>query len=135
MDKQTRDKIRRAEALELDVTGNHARAVSNAQDVLALLTYIEWLENGGAPARPAHEQKPAHELTDRQRDLLDAMQSHQAENHYPPTLRELGQATGIRSTSVVNYNLKLLENWGYIRREPGISRGLILYPPANQIGA
>lgn len=45
---------------------------------------------------------------------------------YPPTVREIGRAGGISSTSVVASNLERLEGAGYIRRYPGVSRGLVL---------
>lgn len=43
-----------------------------------------------------------------------------------PTIREIGDAVGISSTSVVNYHLARLERDGKIRRIPSISRGLVL---------
>lgn len=43
-----------------------------------------------------------------------------------PTIREIGDAVGISSTSVVNYHLSRLERDGEIRRIPSISRGLVL---------
>lgn len=43
-----------------------------------------------------------------------------------PTIREIGRAVGITSTSVVNYHLRKLTEAGEIRRIPSISRGLVL---------
>jgi repressor LexA len=45
---------------------------------------------------------------------------------YPPSIRDIGRACGISSTSVVDYNLKGLEHKGLIRRDPEISRGIEL---------
>jgi repressor LexA len=45
---------------------------------------------------------------------------------YPPSIREIGEATGISSTSVVTYYLKQLEEWGYIERDAKFSRALRL---------
>src|SRR5262245_48768141 len=45
---------------------------------------------------------------------------------YPPSIRDIGRACGISSTSVVDYNLKGLEQKGLIRRDPEISRGIEL---------
>jgi len=45
---------------------------------------------------------------------------------YPPTIREIGAKVGISSTSVVNYNLGILERDGYIERDREISRGIRL---------
>jgi repressor LexA len=55
------------------------------------------------------------------------------ESNYPPTIREIGQAADISSTSVVNYNLGRLEEWGYIDRDPTISRGLRLLDKAQEV--
>ena len=52
---------------------------------------------------------------------------------YCPSIREIGEATDISSTSVVNYNLQRLEEGGYIAREPMKSRFLYLLPPAYQL--
>lgn len=43
---------------------------------------------------------------------------------YPPTVRQIQTALGISSTSVVDYNLNILEREGHVRRDPDISRGL-----------
>ena len=45
---------------------------------------------------------------------------------FPPTIREIGNAVKISSTSVVNYNLNRLVERGYLRREKDVSRGLRL---------
>jgi repressor LexA len=45
---------------------------------------------------------------------------------YPPSIREIGEATDISSTSVVTYYLKQLEEWGYIERDAKFSRALRL---------
>lgn len=48
------------------------------------------------------------------------------DNGFPPTIREIGSATGIDSTSVVNYNLNKLVQAGYLERAESKSRGLRL---------
>jgi repressor LexA len=48
------------------------------------------------------------------------------ENGYPPTIREIGKACDISSTSVVNYNLNKLEREGLLARDREVSRGLRL---------
>jgi repressor LexA len=48
------------------------------------------------------------------------------EHGYPPTIREIGKAVNISSTSVVNYNLAKLEEMGLLSRNRDISRGLKL---------
>lgn len=64
------------------------------------------------------------ELSERQRGIYRFIRQFVRENHYPPTIREIGSALGISSTSVVNYNLDKLEEAGLIEREREVSRGL-----------
>lgn len=63
-------------------------------------------------------------LSNRQQRMLEFIREFAEENQYPPTIREIGQAAGISSTSVVNYNLNILEREGYIVRNREISRGI-----------
>lgn len=65
-----------------------------------------------------------HALSERQRRILDFIARFQQQHGYPPTIREIGQAAGISSTSVVDYNLKVLEREGMLRRDREVSRGL-----------
>ena len=65
-------------------------------------------------------------LSPKQQDIIDFVQSFWLERSYPPTVRDIVNGCGISSTSVVDYNLDILEREGYIRRHPGISRGLEL---------
>jgi len=68
-------------------------------------------------------------LSERQRRILEFIRRYTAEKGYPPAIREIGQAVGISSTSVVNYNLNALERHGYITRSRDISRGIQLTAP------
>jgi repressor LexA len=63
-------------------------------------------------------------LSDRQQRILDFVAEYTADHGYPPSIREIGQAVGISSTSVVDYNLRALERGGLIRRDREVSRGL-----------
>jgi repressor LexA len=65
-------------------------------------------------------------LSSRQERILAFIRRYLAENDYPPTIREIGQAAGISSTSVVKYNLERLREMGYIDRSKEVSRGLRL---------
>jgi repressor LexA len=65
-------------------------------------------------------------LSVRQERILDFIRRYHAEHNYPPTIREIGQAAGISSTSVVKYNLERLQEKGYISRSKEVSRGLRL---------
>jgi repressor LexA len=63
-------------------------------------------------------------LGERHQKILDFLSEYQRENRYPPSIREIGERTGISSTSVVNYYLDQLEKKGLIERDRKISRGV-----------
>lgn len=74
-----------------------------------------------------------HKLSARQSKILEFIQQFLTNYGYPPTVREIGEATGISSTSVVDYNLKALERMGIIRRDREVSRGIdLLVDPIRQ---
>ena len=68
----------------------------------------------------------AKELSERQRKILDFIQEFIREHQFPPTIREIGERVGISSTSVVKYNLDVLERKELIERDADISRGIRL---------
>ena len=65
-------------------------------------------------------------LSERQQRILEFLEEYIEENSYPPSIREIGSAAGISSTSVVSYNLQRLEERGYLSRDREVSRGLKL---------
>ena len=65
-------------------------------------------------------------LGERHQKILDFLSEYQRANKYPPSIREIGERTGISSTSVVNYYLDQLEKKGMIERDRKISRGVRL---------
>ena len=65
-------------------------------------------------------------LSPKQRRILGFLRRFRDEKDYPPTVRDILRGCGISSTSVVDYNLKVLEREGYIRRDPEVSRGIEL---------
>jgi repressor LexA len=65
-------------------------------------------------------------LGERHRKILAFIEQYQNETGFPPTIREIGKQVGISSTSVVNYYLDQLEEWGFIERQRKISRGVRL---------
>jgi len=69
-------------------------------------------------------------LTKRQEQTLDFIRKSIEERGYPPTLREIGEYMGIRSTNGVNDHLRALERKGYLRREDMKSRALKLVEDA-----
>ena len=65
-------------------------------------------------------------LSDRQQAMLDFIERFIDEEGFPPTIREIGEACDIASTSVVNYNLNKLREGNWIERTAEKSRGIRL---------
>jgi len=65
-------------------------------------------------------------LSARQEKILYFVGRYGDDHGYPPSIREIGEAADISSTSVVNYNLKVLQEKGYLERDSSVSRGMRL---------
>lgn len=63
-------------------------------------------------------------LTSRQKEILDYMESFTLDNGYPPTVREICKATGLKSPRSVSQHLQALERKGYIQRGRDKSRAI-----------
>lgn len=74
---------------------------------------------GAAPAR-----RSATGLTERQRMILDVIRASVTSRGYPPSIREIGDAVGLTSTSSVAHQLRTLERKGYLRRDPNRPRAV-----------
>jgi len=61
-------------------------------------------------------------LNPRQRQILDFLRDHSRDHSYPPTVREIGRAVGLSSSSTVQNHLNTLETRGFITRDPAKSR-------------
>jgi len=72
-----------------------------------------------------HMVRTSKGLTQRHRKIIEYLGERESKG-YPPSIREIGEATDISSTSVVTYYLKQLEEWGYIERDAKFSRALRL---------
>ncbi|MCX6013747.1 MAG: transcriptional repressor LexA [Chloroflexi bacterium] len=66
-------------------------------------------------------------LSDKQQKILKFMREFVNDKGYPPTIRDIVKACSISSTSVVDYNLTILEKLGYIHRDNEVSRGIDIY--------
>lgn len=64
------------------------------------------------------------DLTDRQRQVLDFIKSETRRQGFPPTVRDIGHAVGLSSSSTVHAHLAALEAKGLIRRDPSKPRAL-----------
>ena len=65
-------------------------------------------------------------MPERRRRILEFIQEFYFENGIPPTVRDIQQACSISSTSVVDYNLRQLEEAGYLNRRREVARGIEL---------
>lgn len=65
-----------------------------------------------------------HQLTDRQRSILEFITEQMQERGFPPSVREIGAAVGLTSPSTVHSHLATLEKKGYLRRDPSKPRAI-----------
>lgn len=91
-------------------------AAQAAEDVARIATL---------PDGPADE----HGLTPRQWLILHVIRDAVETVGYPPSVRELAQRTGLASTSSVSYQLKVLQERGFLRRDPNRPRALVVTLP------
>ncbi|WP_240274926.1 transcriptional repressor LexA [Mycobacterium ulcerans] len=63
-------------------------------------------------------------LTERQRTILNVIRTSVNDRGYPPSIREIGDAVGLTSTSSVAHQLRTLERKGYLRRDPNRPRAV-----------
>ena len=73
-------------------------------------------------------------LSAKQQQIIDFISRFLADRQYPPTIRDIVTGCGLSSTSVVDYNLKILAREGYIRRHPEVSRGIVVPPRSPAMG-
>ncbi len=64
------------------------------------------------------------EMTKRQQQILDFIRAELHRRGYPPSVREIGEAVGLSSSSTVHSHLSALESKGFIRRDPSKPRAL-----------
>ena len=73
-------------------------------------------------------------LTPRQRKVLDVIRDWVERFGYPPSVREIGDAVGLTSTSSVHHQLRTLERKGYLRRDPHRTRAVDVRGPDDPAG-
>lgn len=66
------------------------------------------------------------DLTKRQKEIFDFIRKYAAKTGYPPTVREIGKAVGLTSSSTVHAHLANLEKIGLLRRDPSKPRAIEL---------
>jgi len=68
----------------------------------------------------------SEQLTDRQRQVLEFIDAEVRERGYPPSVREIGEAVGLSSSSTVHAHLAALQDKGFLKRDPTKPRALEL---------
>jgi repressor LexA len=89
---------------------------------------------GTVPAivsEPPDHPDPGHVLTWRQRKVLQVIRESVQRRGYPPSMREIGEAVGLTSTSSVSYQLSTLQAKGYLRRDAGRPRTVEVRLPGH----
>src|ERR671916_1057092 len=76
------------------------------------------------------EQRPVmdigKDLTKRQQEIFEFIKKYSAKYGYPPTVRDIGKAVGLASSSTVHAHLANLEKLGLVRRDPSKPRAIEL---------
>jgi repressor LexA len=72
-------------------------------------------------------------LTPRQRKILEVIRDWVDRFGYPPSVREIGDAVGLTSTSSVHHQLRTLERKGYLRRDPNRTRAVDVRGPDDAV--
>jgi repressor LexA len=75
------------------------------------------------------------ELTKRQQEIYDFIRKYSAKYGYPPTVRDIGKAVGLASSSTVHAHLANLEKAGLLRRDPSKPRAIELLDRATNAAA
>ena len=87
----------------------------------------------------AHERayavRMSEQLTARQRGILDMIETSMRERGYPPSVREIGEAVGLTSTSSVSHQLMTLQKKGFLRRDPSKPRAVDVRLPGEAAAA
>lgn len=74
----------------------------------------------------------AETLTGKRREILEYIAEHLRDRGYPPSVREIGEAVGLTSSSTVHAHLATLQRQGFLRRDPTKPRAIeVRYDPAS----
>ena len=78
----------------------------------------------------------AEVLSGKRRQILDVIAVHLRTRGYPPSVREIGEAVGLASSSTVHAHLSTLQREGYLKRDPAKPRALeVTYDPHSGVTA
>ena len=74
------------------------------------------------------------DLTKRQQEIFDFIKKYSGKYGYPPTVRDIGKAVGLASSSTVHAHLANLEKAGLLRRDPSKPRAIEMLDQARPAG-
>jgi repressor LexA len=76
----------------------------------------------------------AQVLSTKRKQILDCISESVRERGYPPSVREIGEAVGLTSSSTVHAHLAVLQREGYLRRDPSKPRAIeVCYDPSSKV--
>ncbi len=116
-----------AAAGEMPATEGHIRTVERVFAAIEQLCYAaREVQTGSFSAGKRGDVTVSNgdQLTPRRREILDFIAQTTEERGYPPTVREIGAAVGLKSSSSVHHHLRVLEEQGYISRDGSLTRAL-----------
>jgi repressor LexA len=87
-----------------------------------------------SPAKPV--RGISEQLTGKRREILEFIESQLRERGFPPSVREIGEAVGLTSSSTVHAHLATLQRQGYLRRDPTKPRAIeVRWDPTSGAGS
>lgn len=88
---------------------------------------------GGATIHQFPDVNGGDTLTARQRQILEHIRDAVSDRGYPPSMREIGEAVGLNSTSSVTHQLRTLQEKGFLRRDPNRPRAMEVVMPGDSV--
>ncbi|MBM3499986.1 MAG: transcriptional repressor LexA [Armatimonadetes bacterium] len=76
----------------------------------------------------------SRDLNEKRRRILEFIVKATEQHGYPPTVREIGEAVGLKSSSTVHFHLKILTELGYLHRDGSLTRALRLSEEGQAVG-
>lgn len=84
------------------------------------------------PRAPGGDHGHERLLTPRRQKILDCIRDSAERRGYPPSMREIADEVGLKSTSAVSYQLKTLQQMGHLTREAKMPRTIAEKPPRHR---
>jgi repressor LexA len=90
--------------------------------------------HNSADAVHGQGERMAQVLSPKRKEILDCIATAVRDRGYPPSVREIGEAVGLTSSSTVHAHLAVLQREGYLRRDPSKPRAIeVCYDPSSKV--